>query len=224
MAKLNGRVPRPRNLPVAKKVTFTENDASKTGSQGVDGVLPSVRLAAEEAKEKKGRVWLTWDEQRIWVVHPHRGSNLLSTLTAPNAVLSREEVKAQLKLQRQMNILPGLHDYPEALWDKVKDHEDVQMALNDGRLHILTAGDLAGKNVSVKDPDALVRELPDSLDEISTGNARLMAEACQDVKTLKRWLQSEEQGKARGVVLTELNTQLAAIADQEELIEDVVGA
>jgi hypothetical protein len=170
-----------------------------------------------KAVEKKGKVWLTWDENRIWVIHPFRGSNMLSTLTKADATLTREQVKELLKQQKQMNVLPGLHEYPEALWDKVKDHEDVEMALNDGRLHLMTEADFGGKGA---DSDQPARKLPETLDAVATGNARIMAEACQDLDVLRRWLAAEQAGKARGTVLTELEAQIAIVLETENNIQE----
>jgi len=177
-------------------------------------ITPEIK--APEAKKNNDKVWLTWDEQRIWVIHPTKSSNMLSTLTAPDAVLTREQVKAALKQTRQLNVLPGLHEYPADLWSKCVDHEDVQQALNDGRLRVNTNEDFGQKG----DALAPAQTLPEALDAVQTGVARVLAENCQDIKVLEKWLEAERMGKARGTILTELEAQIMLCKETDKTLKD----
>ena len=208
--------------PKERRNTERFQEVNVNSKEGRAATLKSLGVGegAAEATEKKGRIWLKWTENRIWIVFPQKGSNFLSTLTKADAVLTRDQVKSALKSERQMNILPGLHDYSEGLWDRVKEHEDVEMALNDGRLILVLQSD-----VGVTGPmaDAPMRKMPDTLDEVSTPMAREMAEGCQDEVVLKRWLESERQGKGRGTVLTELEGQLALVVETEDVVQEANG-
>lgn len=209
-----------KKLAPAKKANFSEVDANTAEGKAATLKALNVGVGAEKATEKKGRIWLKWTENRVWVIFPAKGSNFLSTLTKADAVLTRDQVKAALKSERQMNVLPGLHDYAESLWDKVKEHEDVEMAVNDGRLILVVQGDTGVKGADAEVP---LRKLPETLDEVPTSMARELAEGCQDEVVLKRWIEAEQQGKARGTVLTELEGQLALVQETENVVQEANG-
>lgn len=170
---------------------------------------------AEKPKVKK-YVYLTWTEQRIWVVHPTQGGGTLSTkLMQADGKLTPEEVKEHLKKQEQFNIIPGTQQYDAHAWALVAGHPDVLAALEDGRLKLETNADFGLEG----DKNAPADQFPEDLDKLSTGPAKSLAENCMELNVLKRWLNAENKGKGRATIVEILESQIKAVEDIEAKIK-----
>lgn len=174
------------------------------------------RLEAEESakKDSKGVVWLDWKEARLNTIYPSAYAKASSRLTKADEVLSPEEQAELKKTVKKVRLIPGLNSYSIAEYNAIKDHPSVIKKFKDGRLKLWTKEELNPKDNSGDEKP--IQSLPDSLDEVATASAKELAESCGDLKLLKKWLKSEEAGKARGVVLGAIEAKIEDIEEVEK--------
>ena len=181
------------------------------------------RLEAEEkSKIKDNRVvWLDWREARINKIFPNAYAKATARLTKADEVLSPEEQAELKKTVKFVRLIPDLHSYPVMEWNAIKDHPSVIKLLKNGRLKLWTVGELDPK----ADPDNEnpIQKLPETLDNVATGNAKELADACSDIKVLKKWKEAEERGKARGTVLQSIDAKMETILEVNDAMDEAGG-
>ena len=158
--------------------------------------------------------WINWKPRRSLTCYPASAGNLISTLSAPDAVLTKAQVEESLKSSHSLVIEQGLAQYPDRLWNGVKDSPIIQHHILNEDLKVLTDADLG-----VKAPGAdkkLAAKLPDTLDALSLEGAVELAIGCKDIKTLEAWLTAETNGKKRDRLVKALSDSIKIITEKAE--------
>jgi hypothetical protein len=89
------------------------------------------------------------------------------------------------------------NDFPEEVWEKIKDYKVVQNLLRYGALRVINKEEqkaIAEAEAADNDPK------PTGLDEVSLGDAMKMIEDSYEVDQLQSWLTKESRIKIRNAI------------------------
>ena len=163
-------------------------------------------------------VILTWKQKRPWVIHLPQSSGLLGAISRsqdPNKVLTADEAAKALQEFKPFLIAPNTNEYPLAMWELVKSHPDVRAQISDGQLVVETKealGQIPKEGEAKEDP---AQAMPGTLDKVAGDKARDLAENCDDLELLKKWLASESAGQKRSSVLDALKGKIDLVKDMD---------
>jgi hypothetical protein len=193
--------------------------AQTTQAQPPKPGAPAPAAAPKPQRVLPAAVMINYKAQRLLVVHSKSAGELMSKLSAPDAVLNAEEVEALGNVGKPIHIIPGLHQYPGIVWDSIKDHPSIQALIRDEELVLVTKADLGQALKPGETAETEAAALPKSLAGVATGNAREVVDGVQDLKLLLAWQEDEKVNGKRQSVLDALFLQISKVRESDARFE-----
>lgn len=167
---------------------------------------------------KESVVLLTWTPPRPFVIHLPQSGGLLAAVAnsaSATAVVTPEQMKAAMAEHKPLLIIPGTNEYPAAMWELVKGHPSVRSHIADGNLILQTKVALGQKPAEGEKPDAPATKLPGSLTNLDPAKARELADNCDNLEILERWLKQETLNGSRTSVVDILRGKIDQVKETE---------
>lgn len=132
-----------------------------------------------------------WKEARVW------------TVSWPGA---HDSVPDGKHVPDVLRILPGVHEYDDAVWAKAKKVQDVKERLESGQLKEISGARPAGKDATIE------QGLPKTLGKFSVQDAVELVGGVMEMDMLKAWLKVEKRTTVKDAIIK----QLKALKPEDE--------